>query len=321
MENNLTVSISPHVKHKDTTRSIMLDVIIALLPALAVSIYVFGMRSIMVVLTSVVTCVLSEYIFRKIAKRTNTISDLSAVVTGIILAFNLPVTMPLWMVAIGGFVAIFLIKQLFGGIGDNFINPAIGARIVLFVSFATAMTTWAAPFFYRSADIVTSATPLALLLEQGAALPTYKELFLGTVGGCLGETSAAALLLGGVYLVFKKVISPVIPVCFIGTVFLFTFALGKDPVYQILSGGLMLGAIFMATDYTTSPMTIKGQVIFGISCGFITTVIRVFGSYPEGVSFAIILMNILTPLIDRYCLTHPFGALKPVKAAKEGGSK
>lgn len=320
MENNLIVNVSPHISDKDSTTSIMRDVIIALMPAFAVSIYVFGINAILVTLTSVLSCVISEYVFRKIAKRTNTIGDLSAVVTGIILAFNLPAAIPLWMVAIGGFVAIFLIKQLFGGIGDNFINPAIGARIVLFISFATAMTTWIVPFGYRSADIVTGATPLALLAEGGTALPSYTELFLGTIGGCLGETSAAALLLGGVYLVIRRVISPLVPVLFIGTVFVFTWALGYDPVYQILSGGLMLGAIFMATDYTTSPITTLGKVIFAIGCGFITTVIRAFGSYPEGVSFAIILMNIITPLIDRYTLTHPLGAVK-VKPVKEGGNK
>ena len=309
MEGNLIVSTSPHTKHKDTTRSIMLDVIIALVPAFLVALYVFGMRSALVVGVSVASCVISEYVFRKIAKRSNTISDLSAVVTGIILAYNLPVTMPLWMVAIGGFVAIFIVKQMFGGLGHNFINPAIGARIVLFVSFATAMTTWAVPFS-TGADIVTGATPLGLLAEGSSALPAYKDLFLGTVGGCLGEVSAAALLLGGVYLVIKKVISPIIPVAFIGTVFVFTFALGYDPVYQILSGGLMLGAIFMATDYVTSPITNTGKIIFGIGCGFITTVIRIFGSYPEGVSFAIILMNIVTPLIESATLTHPFGGNK-----------
>ena len=309
MEGNLIVSTSPHTKHKDTTRSIMLDVIIALVPAFLVALYVFGMRSALVVGTSVASCVISEYVFRKIAKRSNTISDLSAVVTGIILAYNLPVTMPLWMVAIGGFVAIFIVKQMFGGLGHNFINPAIGARIVVFVSFATAMTTWAVPFS-TGADIVTGATPLGLLAEGSSALPAYKDLFLGTVGGCLGEVSAAALLLGGVYLVIKKVISPIIPVAFIGTVFVFTFALGYDPVYQILSGGLMLGAIFMATDYVTSPITNTGKIIFGIGCGFITTVIRIFGSYPEGVSFAIILMNIVTPLIESATLTHPFGGNK-----------
>lgn len=309
MEGNLIVSTSPHTKHKDTTRSIMLDVIIALVPAFLVALYVFGMRSALVVGTSVASCVISEYVFRKIAKRSNTISDLSAVVTGIILAYNLPVTMPLWMVAIGGFVAIFIVKQMFGGLGHNFINPAIGARIVLFVSFATAMTTWAVPFS-TGADIVTGATPLGLLAEGSSALPAYKDLFLGTVGGCLGEVSAAALLLGGIYLVIKKVISPIIPVAFIGTVFVFTFALGYDPVYQILSGGLMLGAIFMATDYVTSPITNTGKIIFGIGCGFITTVIRIFGSYPEGVSFAIILMNIVTPLIESATLTHPFGGNK-----------
>lgn len=319
MENNLIVSISPHVSHKDSTQSIMRDVIIALMPALCVSIYVFGLRALLVTLTSVLSCVVSEYVFRKIAKRENTLSDLSAVVTGIILAYNLPATLPLWMVAVGGFVAIFIIKQLFGGIGDNFINPAIGGRVVLFMSFATAMSTWVVPF-NSGADIVTGATPLALVAEGATNLPSYMELFIGTVGGCLGETSAAALLLGGAYLIFRKVISPLIPVTFIGTVFVFTWALGLDPVYQILSGGLMLGAIFMATDYTTSPLTNKGKVIFAVGCGLVTTIIRAFGSYPEGVSFAIVLMNIITPLIDRYTLSSPLGAIK-VKAAKEGGTK
>lgn len=318
MENNLLVSMSPHISHKDSTQSIMRDVIIALMPAFAVSIYVFGLNAVLVTLTSVLSCVVSEYVFRRIAKRSNTISDLSAVVTGIILAFNLPATLPLWMVAVGGFVAIFIIKQLFGGIGDNFINPAIGGRVVLFMSFATAMTNWVAPFAYRGVDVVTSATPLGLLAEGATTLPSYMELFIGTVGGCLGETSAAALLLGGAYLVFRKIISPLIPTLFIGTVFVFTWALGQDPLFHILSGGLMLGAIFMATDYTTSPLTTVGKVIFAIGCGFITTVIRVFGSYPEGVSFAIVLMNIITPLIDRYTLTHPLGANKP---EKQGGKK
>lgn len=313
MENNLIVSVSPHISDNSSTTSIMRDVIIALMPAFAVSIYVFGMKAILVTLTSVLSCVISEYVFRKIANRSNTIGDLSAVVTGILLAFNLPATIPLWMVVIGGFVAIFIIKQLFGGIGDNFINPAIGGRLVLFISFATAMTTWMAPFGYKGADIVTGATPLAMLSEGASNLPSYMELLIGTVGGSLGEISAAALLLGGAYLIFRKVISPVIPSVFIGTVFVFTWALGYDPVYQILSGGLMLGAIFMATDYTTCPLTTTGKVIFAAGCGFITTVIRLFGSYPEGVSFAIILMNIITPLIDRYTLTHPLGAIKPAK--------
>lgn len=310
MEKNLIVSSSPHVSANASTRKIMLDVIIALMPALCVAVYVFGLQALIVTGVSVISCVFFEWLFRKIAHRESTIGDLSAVVTGIILAYCLPVTLPLWMVVIGDFVAIFLIKQLFGGIGDNFVNPAIGARIVLFVSFASAMNTWVAPFYYRSADIVTSATPLTnLFVNEGVISASHMELFLGTVGGCLGEVSAAALLLGGLYLVLRRVISPTIPVVYIATVFVFTWALGYDPVFQILSGGLMLGAIFMATDYTTSPLTESGKLFFGLGCGLITVVIRVYGTYPEGVSFALILMNIITPLIDRATKKKPLGGV------------
>ncbi len=309
MESNLILSSSPHFNHKDSTRSIMRDVIIALLPALGVAIYVFGLNALFVVLTSVASCMLSEYVFRKIAKRPNTLGDLSAVVTGIILAFNLPATMPLWMVAIGGFVAIFIIKQLFGGIGNNFVNPAIGARIVLFISFASAMANFMVPFSYQT-EIVTGATPLALLAEGSTQLPSYMSMFLGTIGGSLGEVSALALLIGGAYMCIRKVITPIVPLVFMGTVFLFATVIGQDGLYHLLSGGLMLGAIFMATDYTTSPITTKGKIIFAIGCGLITTIIRVYGSYPEGVSFAIILMNILTPLIERMSLKKPLGGAK-----------
>lgn len=293
----LIVTSSPHVKSNNTTSTIMRDVIIALIPALIASNIIFGLRAGLVTAVCVASCVGFEYLSRKIMNKKNTISDLSAVVTGIILAFNLPSTMPLWMCVIGSFVAIVVVKQLFGGIGQNFANPAITARIVLLVSFGTQMTNWAAPKIAAVADAVTGATPMAQL--AAGETPNLLNMFLGTTGGSLGETSALALLIGGIYLVYRKVINPIIPVAFIGTVFVFTAVLGVNPMAQILGGGLFLGAIFMATDYSTSPVTNMGKLIFGIGCGLITVLIRVFGSYPEGVSFAILLMNILVPYIDK----------------------
>ena len=245
-------------------------------------------------------------------KRSNTISDLSAVVTGMLLAFNLPVTIPLWIAVIGSFAAIVVVKQMFGGIGQNFANPAITGRIVLFISFASYMTDWVQPFYYldQGVDAVTTATPLANLTGANTL-----DLFLGNVPGCLGETSALALLIGGLYLVVRKVISPVIPVTYLGTVFLLSFAFGADPVKEIFAGGVMLGAIFMATDYSTSPITRKGKFIFAFGCGLITILVRMFGNYPEGTSFAILLMNVLTPLIDRFTASKPFGLEKEKGAA------
>ena len=293
----LIVTSSPHVKSSTTTSTIMRDVIIALIPALIASNIIFGLRAGLVTAVCVASCVGFEYLSRRIMNKKNTISDLSAVVTGIILAFNLPSTMPLWMCVIGSFVAIVIVKQLFGGIGQNFANPAITARIVLLVSFGTQMTNWAAPKIAAVADAVSGATPMAQI--AAGETPNILIMFLGTTGGSLGETSALALLLGGIYLVYRKVINPIIPVAFIGTVFVFTAVLGVNPLAQILGGGLFLGAIFMATDYSTSPVTNMGKLIFGIGCGLITVLIRVFGSYPEGVSFAILLMNILVPYIDK----------------------
>ena len=293
----LIVTSSPHVKSSTTTSTIMRDVIIALIPALIASNIIFGLRAGLVTAVCVASCVGFEYLSRRIMNKKNTISDLSAVVTGIILAFNLPSTMPLWMCVIGSFVAIVIVKQLFGGIGQNFANPAITARIVLLVSFGTQMTNWAAPKIASVADAVSGATPMAQI--AAGETPNLLNMFLGTTGGSLGETSALALLIGGIYLVYRKVINPIIPVAFIGTVFVFTAVLGVNPLAQILGGGLFLGAIFMATDYSTSPVTNMGKLIFGIGCGFITVLIRVFGSYPEGVSFAILLMNILVPYIDK----------------------
>ena len=305
---NLIVSPSPHNENYIKTHTIMLNVIIALLPALAVGCYIFGMRALLLTAVCVASCVLFEFCSRKLMKRDNTISDLSAVVTGVILAMNLPVTLPIWMAVVGSFVAIVIVKQLFGGIGQNFANPAITARIVLMLSFPTAMTNWAVPFFYKeSTDVVTGATPLV----SGDA--SYMDLFLGKVGGCLGETCALALLIGGLYLAARKIISLAAPAGFIGTLALFSLIFGDDPLYAILSGGVFLGAFFMATDYATTPITTKGKLVFGIGCGIITFVIRHFGSYPEGVSFSILLMNILTPYIEQLTRTKIFGAKEDKK--------
>lgn len=307
MENKFIVSPSPHLRHRDNTQRIMLDVIIALVPALIASTIIFGYRSLLVTAVCVLSCVLSEFISRKVMKRGNTISDLSAVVTGILLAFNMPVNINLAIAAFGGVVAIVVVKQMFGGIGYNFVNPAITARIVLLFSFPTHMSAWTAAFSSNyGADAVSVATPLG----EKASQIGYLDLFLGNHGGCLGETCALALLLGGLYLIIRRVIKPTIPLCFIGTVFVLSFVLGEDPVFHILSGGVMLGAIFMATDYVTSPMTFWGKVIFAVGCGVITVLIRVYGSLPEGVSFSIILMNILTPLIERGTVPKYFGKKK-----------
>lgn len=304
----LIVSPSPHDENYTKTSTIMLNVIIALLPALAAGCYIFGMRALLLTAVCVASCVVFEFLCRKLMKRDNTIGDLSAAVTGVILAMNLPVTLPLWMAVVGSFVAIVIVKQLFGGIGQNFANPAITARIVLMVSFPTAMTNWAVPFFYKEgADVVTGATPLV----SGDA--SYMDLFLGKVGGCLGETCALALLIGGLYLALRRIISLAAPVGFIGSLALLTFIAGGDPLYAILSGGVFLGAFFMATDYATTPITTKGKLVFGLGCGIITFVIRHFGSYPEGVSFSILLMNVLTPYIEQLTRTKIFGAKKPNK--------
>ena len=314
MDGKLIVSSSPHISSPVKTKNIMLDVIIALIPALIASVYYFGPRAILVVCVTVASCVISEYISRKVMKRSQTIGDLSAVVTGILLAFNYPVGLPLWIAAIGGVVAIVMVKQMFGGLGHNFANPAITARIILMTSFALRMTTWVAPFAWRgTVDATSTATPLALIASGNTdSLPTYLQMFLGERAGTLGETCIVALLIGGIYLVAKKIISPIIPVCYIVTVFIFSAILGQDPLMQILSGGLFLGAIFMATDYVTSPITNKGKVIYAIGCGVITVMIRVFGSLPEGVSFSILLMNILTPHIENLTTSKTFGARKEV---------
>lgn len=303
------VSPSPHIRSGRTTQNIMLDVIIALLPAVAASVILFGWRALLVEAVCVGSCVLIEYLCRAAMKREQTVTDLSAVVTGLLLALNLPVTIPLWVAVFGCFIAIAVAKQLFGGIGQNFANPAIAARVILLASFGGYMTAFTAPFDYGGVDAVASATPLKLL-ASGGQLPGYLDLFLGNKAGCIGEVSGLALLIGGAYLMLRKVIKPITPLVYVGTVFLFSGALGQDPVYQILSGGLLLGALFMATDYATTPTTNWGKAIFGLGAGVITVLIRQYGSLPEGVSYAILLMNILTPQIDKFVNHKPLGRKK-----------
>lgn len=322
----LVVSASPHLRTKDTTTGIMLDVIIALVPALIASVILFGPKALAVVATTVISAVLSEYVSRKVMKRHNTIGDLSAVVTGLILAFNLPVSIPLWMAAIGSFFAIVVVKQFFGGIGQNFANPAIAARIILLISFGQAMGNWTAPLSWKT-DAVSTATPLAILGgETAEAMPSLVDMLLGVRGGCLGETCALALIAGGIYLIARKVISPKIPLAYLGTVAVIMLIAGKFDLeflaYQMMGGGLLLGAFFMATDYSTSPIKSNAKIVFGIGCGLITCLIRLFGALPEGVSFAILIMNLLVPHIETIMAPKPFGTVKEKKSkAKEADAK
>lgn len=311
MDKILNVSSSPHLRHPDTTQGIMLDVIIALVPAAIFGCVVFGWRAALVLAVCVASCFIFEFLWNIIFKKQQSAFDLSAIVTGLLLGMNLPSTIPLWMAVVGSFVAIVIVKQLFGGIGHNFANPAMTARIVLMVSFPVAMTSYIEPF---TVDAVSSATPLAALYGDAASAVTVKDAFFGIQGGCIGETSAFLLIIGGLYLVLRRVINPIIPVCFIGTVALASLIAGQNVGLCVLSGGLMLGAIYMATDYTTSPTTNLGKAIFGICCGLITFIIRNFGALPEGVSYSILLMNILTPYINRLTTRKPFGYVK----VKEG---
>lgn len=312
----MIVEPSPHIRSNVTTRSIMLDVIIALCPALVAASILFGVRALILTIICCACCVLFEWLFCIVTKKSRTTSDRSAIVTGMLLAFNLPVDIPIYMAVIGCFVAIVIVKMLFGGIGQNFANPAVTARIVLMLSFSSAMTTWTAPFAYQgtAADAVTSATPLAASPEQ---MPELLDMFLGVRLGCMGETCVLALLIGGIYLVVRKIISPVTPCAFIGTVAVLSLvANGGDltaMLYSVMSGGLMLGAIFMATDYSTTPLTSMGKLVFGIGCGVLTFAIREFASLPEGVSYAILLMNILTPYIDKITVPRAFGAKREAK--------
>ena len=307
----LKVSASPHITGNMTTQKIMLLVIIALLPSLLTGIVMFGLKALILSVVCIVGCVAMEAVCRIIMKRQQTAADLSAALTGTLLAMNLPPDLPVWQALIGCFVAIVIVKQLFGGLGQNFANPAIVARIVLMLSFTSNMTTWSATRFMSESDAVTGATPLI----SGNA--SYIDLLIGNTKGCIGEVCAIGLIIGGIFLIVAKIISPAAPLAFIGSVAALEFIVGNDPIYHILSGGLLLGAFFMATDYVTTPITAKGKLIFGLGCGIITFVIREYGGYPEGVSFSILLMNIVTPYIDSFTAPKIIGAVKTEKEAKK----
>ena len=317
-ERKLIVSSSPHIRTPRGTQQIMLDVIIALMPALIAAVIFFGIKPLIVTAVSVVSCVVFEFGYRKLLKKNPSYMDLSAVVTGILLAYCLPYTFPWWAVIIGAFFSIVLVKQLFGGIGKNIWNPALAGRAFLLVSYAVLMTTWS-----DGPDAATFATPLASLHAGALAPDSLWNMFIGNIGGSFGEVSALALLIGGAWLVYRKVISLRIPVAYVGTVAVLTliFSRGNNHfmwmLQNVLSGGLLLGAIFMATDYCTSPVTPNGQLIFGVGCGLLTVLIRYFGSYPEGVSFAILIMNCCTWLIDQHTAPRRFGVVGKRSKKKE----
>lgn len=326
----LTVSPSPHIHSDDTVQKLMYGVIIAMLPALAVSFFVFGIGAVYVTLLSILSCVVVEFAITKyLLKKEPTVMDGSAIITGILLAFNVPSSLPWWAIVIGSIVAIGIGKTAFGGLGNNPFNPALVGRVFLLISFPVPMTSWPVPFASRLQflDATTGATPLAIIKEGIDAgkpiselmseIPSYFNLFLGGLGGSVGEISAIALIIGLIYMLWKKIITWHIPISMIATIFIFSGILWLinperfiDPVFHLLTGGVMLGAIFMATDYVTSPMTVKGMLIYGIGIGFITVIIRVFGSYPEGVSFAILIMNGFVPLMNKYIKPKRFGLKK-----------
>lgn len=320
------LSSSPHAHSNASVSRIMLDVIIALLPATAAGIFFFGLPAVWTIAVCIASCVATEAVCRIMMKRESTIGDFSAVVTGLLLALNLPAGIPLWMAVVGSVFAIGISKQVFGGIGMNPFNPALAARAFMLISFTGPMTTWLKPFWWRTPDAVTTATPLASMKPMFAAeaassasphalcgagtcsLGDIWNMAVGNIPGCIGEVSAIALAIGGGYLLWRKVITWHIPASFIATVFVYSLVAGGAPaIAQILTGGIMIGAFFMATDYVTSPTTAKGKLIFGFGCGVITMLIRQFGSYPEGCSFAILIMNALCPLINRWTKPKPFG--------------
>ena len=316
MANKLIVTAAPHITSPDSTQKIMQRVCIALVPTLIASVFIFGINSLILTAVTVAACVFFEWAYCKLMGREIPVADFSAVVTGMLLAFNLPATLPWWMAIVGAFIAIVIVKQLFGGLGYNFANPAIVARIALAIGFASRMANYPKPA--NGIDALASATPLAVSGQLGAG--QYVTLLLGNHGGVLGETCAITILLGGIYLIVTKVISPMIPVTYLATVAVLSVCFGLDPIVQLLSGGLMLGAFFMATDYVTSPTTDKGKLIFGIGLGFITMMIRKFGTMNEGVSFAILLMNLLVPYIDVLTRQDKLGIAK-AKKEKEAAAK
>lgn len=315
MEEKYLVTATPHIRDKSTTRNIMLDVIIALMPAAVVAVVFYGIRAVMIIGLAIASCVLSELAFQKAMKRKVSINDLSAVVTGLLLAYNMPASSPWWMPIVGGVFAIVIVKQLFGGIGQNFMNPALCARAFLLSAYPNEMTNWSAVPF--GADAISSATPLALLKDgYTPVLSDITNALLGLKGGCLGEVCSIALIIGGIYLIARKVISWRTPVSYIVTVFLLSWIFGRNgmftgnPFYEIFVGGLMLGAFFMATDYSTSPVTPMGKIVMGIGCGVLTVIIRKWGGYPEGVSYSILLMNVAAPLIERFTKPRLYGEVR-----------
>ncbi|GAA6393878.1 Na(+)-translocating NADH-quinone reductase subunit B [uncultured Flavonifractor sp.] len=312
MANKLIVTAAPHITSADSTQKIMQRVCIALVPTLIASVFIFGINSLILTAITVAACVFFEWGYCKMVGREVPIADFSAVVTGLLLAFNLPASLPWWMAIVGAFIAIVIVKQLFGGMGYNFANPAIVARIALAVGFASRMASYPKP--ENGIDALASATPLAVFDQLGSS--EYVTLLLGNHGGVLGETCAITILIGGIYLIATKVISPVIPVTYLATVAVLSLVAGRDPIVQLLSGGLMLGAFFMATDYVTSPTTNKGKIIFGLGLGIITCAIRFLGTMNEGVSFAILLMNLLVPYIEVNTRQDKLGIAK----VKKGGA-
>ena len=319
------LSSSPHTHSHCSVSRIMLDVVIALLPTTAAGIFFFGMPAVWTIAVCVSTCIVTEALCRMAMKRENTLGDLSAVVTGLLLALNLPAGIPLWMAVLGSVFAIGVAKQVFGGIGMNPFNPALAARAFMLISFTGPMTTWLKPFWWRTPDAVTTATPLAAMktmfaaeatasatphaADAAAGIPSLCNLIVGNMPGCIGEVSAVALVIGAIYLLVRKVITWHIPVAFIATVVVYSLVAGGAPAYaQVLTGGVMIGACFMATDYVTSPTTGRGKLVFGFGCGLLCMLIRQFGGYPEGCSFAILIMNALCPLINRFTQPKPFGA-------------
>ena len=304
----LKINSSPHLQSPISTRRIMLDVLISLLPCVAAACVLYGMRSLLLVAFCAFSCVLLEYVCRLVMKRKNTVGDLSAAVTGVLLALTLPPDIPLHLTLVGSVTAIVVVKQMFGGIGNNFVNPALVGRIVMLVSFPAPMTVYRTAVF---ADGITGATPLS-----GAYTGTvdYLDFFFGNMAGSIGETCKIAILIGFAYLVIRRVICPLIPLCFVGTTVLFSLAVGEDALLALLSGGLLFGAVFMATDYVTTPATKLGKVIFAVGCGLITALIRIYASMDEGVSYAIVLMNIMVPLIERFTHRVTFGKKKTKKA-------
>ena len=320
-EYTFDAAYQPQVRAKRGTQNIMLDVIIALLPAIAVGVWQFGFAALIPVATSVASCVFFEWAYRKLLKKDSSIGDLSAVVTGLLLAMVLPAGAPWWVPVIGAFFAIVIVKQLYGGIGKNFLNPALAGRAFLFASYATIMTKWVTPAALKGVvDATTMATPLSYM-KAGAELPeyyNYMSMFLGKMPGCFGEISAVALLIGGLYLICRKVITWHIPVAYIGTVAVISLIAQQDLSIQLMGGGLLLGAFFMATDYSTSPVTAPGRIIYGVGCGALTVLIRYFGGFPEGVSYAILIMNLCSWAIDKAFHRHQFGVSKEdIKAQKE----